>query len=150
YAHGGIGARDAIGGGGRYDHLVEELGGPPTPAVGFALGFEAALLALESEQVAVRGSGGGGRCYVTAPGTDGAARAASIARTLRAAGIACDLDHLGRSLKAQLRESHRRAIPFVLVAGDDEAARGTVLLRDMAANAQAEVPLAEAVARLKR
>ncbi len=132
FVHGGIGAQAALGGGGRYDGLVEALGGPPTPAAGFALGLERLLLALEQEG-AVAEPDAPCQLFVAGP----AARALPLALEARRAGLRADFDPLGRSLKAQFRHADRLGARFVAVP---EAGGGpAVTLRDMEAKTQQEV-----------
>ena len=129
YTHSALGAQNAIGGGGRYDGMMEELGGDPTPAVGFALGVERILIAMEAA----------GTCACSRPlqvfgaGQGGAARramAGMVAR-LRGAGFSADMDYEGRSLKSQLRQANRRNAMCCLILGDDELARGEIVVKDM-------------------
>jgi len=137
----GLGAQNAIGGGGRYDKLFEEYGGPATPGLGFALGFERTLLALE-EAGAVEVPASPADVYVAA--VDGSARAAAfeIARSLRLAGIATDLDHQARSLKAQFKQADRLGARLTVVVGPDELAAGEVTVRDMTTKEESRVPIA--------
>lgn len=123
-----LGAQDALGGGGRYDVLVETLGGPPTPAVGFAAGMERILLAasLEDEAAAAPVD-----TYVVTLGDEGRRAGVVLAERLRAEGFRTELDYMGRSLRAQMRQANRVGAQKVLIIGDDEAAAGTVQLRDM-------------------
>jgi histidyl-tRNA synthetase len=146
--HEGLGAQNALLGGGRYDGLAEELGGPPTPGIGFGSGIERLLLALQSQ----------GWCapapappvYVATMG-DAARRAGFLLLArLRRAGVAADMDYLARSLNAQMKEADRRCSPTAIVIGEDEIARGVVTLRDMTSREQREVTADEAVALLSR
>lgn len=132
YTHDALGAQNAIGGGGRYDGLVEELGGPPTPGIGFALGIERIMLAMEAENACacayplqVFGAAAGESAH--------RAMAGMVAR-LRAAGLSADMDYEGRSLKAQLRAANRRQAMCCLILGDDELAEGVITLKDMREN----------------
>lgn len=123
-----LGAQDALGGGGRYDGLVETLGGQPTPAVGFAAGMERILLATEANAVA---TGPQLDAYVATLGDDGRRAGIALAERLRAAGLRVELDYMDRSLKAQMRQANRHGAHVVLIVGDDEAKAGTVQVRDM-------------------
>ena len=99
-----LGAQSGIGGGGRYDGLVEELGGPPTPGIGFGSGVERITLALAGGRA--RGWGASVLdCYVAIPDDDLRLRLMPLLRQLRAAGIRCDSDLRGRGLKAMLRQA---------------------------------------------
>lgn len=123
-----LGAQDALGGGGRYDVLVETLGGPPTPAVGFAAGMERILLAASLEDEAAAATVD---TYVVTLGDEGRRAGVVLAERLRAEGFRTELDYMGRSLRAQMRQANRVGAKKVLIIGDDEAAAGTVQLRDM-------------------
>lgn len=120
----------SIGGGGRYDGLVELEGGKPTPGVGFAVGFERAMLALEAfggemaDDLA--------RCvYVANAGAELRGEVFSLANLLRSAGIRTECDYQGRSLKSQFKQADKVGAAFMVVIGEDELASGNVRLRDM-------------------
>jgi histidyl-tRNA synthetase len=117
-----LGAQSEIGGGGRYDGLIEQLGGAPTPAVGWAAGIERILLALDEE---VAGEGRDAFIAVADPGQR--QRAMALAAELRHAGISTELDLAGRSLKSQLKHANRIDARRVLILEAD----GTAQLRDM-------------------
>jgi histidyl-tRNA synthetase len=131
-----LGAQSEIGGGGRYDGLIEQLGGPPTPAVGWAAGIERILLALgESEDEA-------GRDAFVAVADDGQRqRALTLAGELRRAGLATEIDMAGRGLKGQLKHADRIGARRVLILEAD----GSAQLRDMASGEQRQVDLARLV-----
>jgi histidyl-tRNA synthetase len=131
----GLGAQNGIGGGGRYDRLMEEYGGPPTPGLGFALGFERTLLAMEAAGVEVAGLP---RADVYVAAVDAAVRdeAFLICEELRQAGIAAEADHQARSLKAQFKQADRLEAAFVAIVGPDELEAGEVTVRDMAAKSE--------------
>lgn len=137
-----LGAQDALGGGGRYDVLVETLGGPPTPAVGFAAGMERILLAasLEDEAAAAPVD-----TYVVTLGDEGRRAGVVLAERLRAEGFRTELDYMGRSLRAQMRQANRVGAKKVLIIGDDEAAAGTVQLRDMQSGEERTVGRGEVI-----
>lgn len=138
--HGGLGAKNAICGGGRYDGLVEELGGPPTPALGFAGGVERTLLAMEAEgklpwlderiEVFV--------AYLDDPGREALPKVLS---ELRRAGLRADGSYAGRSLKSQLRQADRMGARYTVMLGGEELAKGAAVVRDMELSDQMEVPL---------
>jgi histidyl-tRNA synthetase len=129
YTHDALGAQNAIGGGGRYDGLVEELGGKPTPAIGFALGMERILIAMEA--VGACACGYPLQVYGVTQ-SDAAHRAMSgmVAR-LRAAGLSADMDYEGRSMKSQLRAANRREAMICLILGEEELANGVITVKDM-------------------
>ena len=142
-----LGAQSAVAGGGRYDPLVETLGGPPTPGIGFALGQERLALILESA----------GRLvperrpaifFVTAD-AEGVREALRRAAELRKAGIACDIDPRGGKMKAQFRQAERVGARHAIVLGGNEVASGRAKLKDMATREETEVDLAGLVGRLR-
>jgi histidyl-tRNA synthetase len=112
-----LGAQAALGGGGRYDRLVEELGGPPTPGVGWAAGVERILLAAQDEEPAPGSRAAGPRVFVSH--VDDAARALEIAGRLRRRGIHAELEQAGRSLKGQLKQANRIGADVVVLVGED-------------------------------
>ncbi|MEN6430397.1 MAG: histidine--tRNA ligase [Coriobacteriales bacterium] len=126
----GLGSQNAIGGGGRYDRLMQEYGGPPTPGLGFALGFERTLLALEAAGVDV-GAAPRTDVYVAAVDADVRPAAFVTAARLRDAGMAASLDHQARSLKSQFKQADRLGARLVVVIGPDELASGQVTIRNM-------------------
>jgi len=136
----GIGAQSSVGGGGRYDNLMETLGGPPTPGIGYALGLERLLLAAREQGINLPGRE---KIDVFVASLDGALenQALKILQTLRQKGLAADKDYLGRSLKAQMKYAGKIGAPAVAILGKAELARGMVVLRDMATGVQQEVPL---------
>lgn len=135
-----LGAQDALGGGGRYDGLVETLGGPPTPAVGFAAGMERILLATEGLDQPETASVD---AYVATLGDAGRRVGVVLAERLRRVGLRVELDYMERSLRAQMRQANRLGAKSVLIIGDDEAAAGTVQLRDMESGAERTVGIDE-------
>jgi len=142
----GIGAQSSIGGGGRYDALVETCGGPPTPGVGFALGMERILLAMERQGITGREESGPVVFVVTAGQVPAAVAAAfKLVFRLRAAGIPADKDYLNRSLKAQMKYAGRIGIRHVVITGEEEMEKGVVTVRDMDAGKQETVPAGEVV-----
>ena len=143
--HPDLGARDAICGGGRYDGLVELLGGPPTPCVGFALGCEPTLLAMEAELGQPADSSARPDAYVICFEEAARAECFALVQELRRAGMAADMDFAGRSAKAQMRTANRLAARVCLLIGGNELAAGTVTIKDMAEGSQTSVPRAGAV-----
>ena len=130
-------AHTAIGGGGRYDGLVEQLGGPATPGIGFALGLDRTLLACDAEGVfAPRSS----RVDVFVVDTTGGAHAADLCAQLRRRGVRTDRAWDARSMKAQMKAADRSGAQLVAIVGDDEVAAATVLLRTMDDGSQRTVP----------
>jgi histidyl-tRNA synthetase len=134
-----LGAQDVIFGGGRYDGLAEQLGGPPVPGVGFGMGIERLLLVLAREGVALPGDPGPDVFLATA-GVD-SSRALALADRLRAAGLAVDVDVMARGLRAQMKQADRLGARFVLLLGEDEVRRGVAVLREMTTGAQEDLPV---------
>lgn len=132
-------AQNALGGGGRYDGLVEALGGPPTPGVGFALGVERILLALDAERTeGPAGPGGANRPRVDVWVVDltGGEQARDLTARLRRAGLRADRAFDGRSPKAQFKAADRSGAGVAVIVGPDEVAVGTVGLRSLAGGGQ--------------
>ncbi|MGD0768913.1 MAG: histidine--tRNA ligase [Tepidisphaeraceae bacterium] len=144
----GLGAQNAIGGGGRYDNLVEILGGRPTPGVGFGIGLERLLIALDAQQVTLPDPR---RPLVWLAALGPAARQAAwnLLADLRAAGVVADMDLADRSMKAQFKIADREAAKFCLILGDNELARGEVMLKDLSTGDQSPVPRTEIISRVK-
>lgn len=144
----GLGAQNAIGGGGRYDNLVESLGGRPTPGVGFGSGLERLLIALESQGVALPDDR---RPLVWLVFHGEAARTAqfSLLQELRAAGIPADMDHSGRSVKAQFKMLDREKAAWAVTVGESEITAGTVVLKDLKSGEQTTLARGELISRLR-
>ena len=140
--YGGLGAQDTVCGGGRYDGLIELLGGPPTPGVGFGMGLERLLLTLEAVG-RLPGTPPALDAYVAVTGAVPRTRALRLVQDLRRAGLGVDMDHVGRSLKAQLRAAGRLGARHVVILGDAEWAAGQATVRHMASGTQRQVALAE-------
>lgn len=130
-----LGAQSALGGGGRYDGLVEACGGPPTPAVGFSAGIERVLVALAAAPDAAAAGLRAG-VWVAPLGAAARRQALVLARRLRAVAPTV-VDLTGRSLKAQLRGADRTGSSVVVLLGDDELARGEAQVRDLRRGTQA-------------
>ena len=138
----------AIGGGGRYDGLVELEGGKPTPGVGFAVGFERIMLALEALGVAAEPAAPS--CvYVACAGAEQAPIVFDAVLALREAGIRCEADRTGRSLKAQFKQADKMGATLCVVIGPDEVEAGAVTLRDMESHEQVQVPVDQLVVEVK-
>lgn len=135
-------SQSAIGGGGRYDKLAEEVGGRPTPGFGFALGYERCVLALQEEGMAFPEAQ---RCDLFVACVDASARTAAfeLAQACRDAGFACQMDYQSRSLKSQFKLADKLGARYVAVLGPDELAAGVANLRNMATHAEQQVPLVE-------
>ncbi len=139
-------AQNALGGGGRYDGLVEALGGPPTPGIGFALGVDRTLLACDDEGV-----------FASEPrpldafvvDTAGGSEALTITAELRAAGLAADRAFDGRSMKAQMKLANRSGAAFAVIVGTDELAAGAVVVKPMAGGDQQTIPRSDLIPHVK-
>src|SRR5271170_334266 len=134
-----LGSQNAVLAGGRYDGLVEVLGGAPVPGIGFAIGMERLALAL---QAAEKPRAGLPRVALIALGEAAARRAAELARELRALPLQVELLSPERSLKSQLKRADRLGANYAVIIGQDELARSAAQLRDLKASAQREVSLA--------
>lgn len=139
-----IGAQSAVCGGGRYNRLVEEIGGKPTPGVGFALGMERVFNALASQGIELP-AGRKVDVFVAALDAEAGEESFRLTTELRRQGLAAAQDVMGRSLKAQFKYADKFAAAYTLIVGGDELARGAVQLRDMAAGEQQEVAIADVV-----
>jgi histidyl-tRNA synthetase len=142
-ADAGLGAQNGIGGGGRYDRLMEEYGGPSTPGLGFALGFERTLLALEAAGAEVPAPVVAD-VYVARVDESSGAAVFALAQELREAGIAAEMDHQARSLKSQFKQADRLDAHLVAIVGPDEIVAGEVTLRDMRSKEERRIALDEA------
>jgi histidyl-tRNA synthetase len=148
YRRGAEGQQQALGGGGRYDGLIELLGGKPTPGIGFALGLDRVVLALAATGT---GAGAEARPIAVVVGADPADTAGrlTVATRLRDAGLAVHADLSARRLGRQLEAAVREGAHFAVILGD-ELAEGDVQLRDLDAASQKQVPLADLAALLRR
>jgi histidyl-tRNA synthetase len=130
-------AQNAVGGGGRYDQLAEEMGGPPTPGIGFGIGIERVLIACDAEAALPAPAGGLDAFvidFVGDPGTN------ALVADLRAAGLRADRAYGGRSPKAQWKLADRARARYGVLVAPDEARRGVVAVKDMGTGDQIEVP----------
>jgi histidyl-tRNA synthetase len=143
-----LGAQSAVAGGGRYDGLVETLGGPPTPGIGFALGQERLAMILEKNGRAAPTRTP--EVFFVSADAEGAVEALRRAAELRRAGIACDLDPRGGKVKAQFRQAERVGARHVVVLGGNEVRTGQAKLKDLRTREEVPVALAELSARLGR
>jgi len=132
-----LGAQDAVMGGGRYDGLVELFGGPPTPAIGFAIGMERLHL-LVGDFAPVKPPD----LYVAALGPSAMQRSFTLVHNLRSAGISVDSSYENKSLKSQMKHADRLQARFVCIIGDAEMETGRVVLRNMQNKEQMEIDLA--------
>ncbi|MFN8111441.1 MAG: histidine--tRNA ligase [Thermoleophilia bacterium] len=141
-----LGAQSGIGGGGRYDGLVQQLGGPEAPGIGFGTGIERIVLALQAAELAPPDPGVD--VYVAALGEEARAWAFPLIARLRARGLSCATDFGGRGLKGMMRHAAGLGARRTVILGEREFAAGTAAVRDMAGGEQREVPLDELEAHL--
>ncbi|CVH75138.1 Histidine--tRNA ligase [Clostridiales bacterium CHKCI006] len=142
-----LGAQSTLGGGGRYNSLIEELGGPATPGIGFAFGMERLVIALgdqleeEEEHLDV---------YLMPLGEKGKNLAVQIQAMLRANGLSCDMDYQNRSMKAQFKTVDRMKANFAIIIGDDEVDQEVVNIKDTRTRNQETVALEDILAYLEK
>ncbi|MCF8032209.1 MAG: histidine--tRNA ligase [Desulfarculaceae bacterium] len=141
---GELGAQDAVGGGGRYDGLIQALGGPATPAIGFALGIERLALLIEDRPEWQSGPA----LFIAALGEEPRAWAFGAACALRKKGLWVEMSASDVSLKAQMRRANKMNAAQVLIVGGEELKAGAAPLKDMASGDQTDLPLDEIVTRL--
>ena len=133
-----LGAQSAVAGGGRYDGLIEEIGGNPTPAVGFATGLERVLLALEKQNLLPE-MDNKTDAFVVALGEEAQGAAFKLLTKLRQAGLKAGMDYAGRSMKAQMKQANKANARFALIIGEDEVKEACVQLKDMEKSEQEKV-----------
>lgn len=143
-----IGAQSSIGGGGRYDSLVEEVGGPDMPGIGFAVGLERTLLSMRAQGVTTSRERGRS-VFVASVSPDQEGACYRTAHALRQAGIPAQTDVLGRSLKAQFKFANKQSFSHVITIGEDEVERGRFPLKDMQQQTQTDLSLEEIIDTLK-
>ena len=146
--HDGLGAQSAVGGGGRYDGLSESIGGPPLPGIGWALGLERTLLALQAEGLTPPAE----RApvfFVVPLGPAAKAWAVRLVGQLRAAGVAGDLAYGERGLKGAMKAADRSGAAYAVVVGDRDLEAGVAQLKDLRSGGQSAVPLSELAHRLQ-
>jgi histidyl-tRNA synthetase len=130
-----LGAQSALGGGGRYDGLIEALGGPSTPGVGFSIGLDRAILALEERGAAV--PAGAGAVFVVAMDATRDAALAMVRAMRREFTVVADLD--GKSFGAQMKAAGKSGARWMVLAGEEEWTRGEVVLKDLETGVQENV-----------
>jgi histidyl-tRNA synthetase len=135
-----LGTQDTLCGGGRYDLLVEELGGKNTPAIGFAAGIERFLLVLKMEKK-LDLEEKNLDLFIATLGDQAKTLAMKLIKELRGKNIICETDYLNRSLKAQMKEANRQKAKKVLIIGEDEIKKGKAILKEMESGEQKEIEL---------
>ena len=138
----GIGSQSTVCGGGRYDGLMEELGGPKMAGIGFGMGITRIILAMKQNGIEVPALAIP-ELYIAAMGEAAAVKAAVITDELRQAGLNADCDIMGRSLKAQMKYADKIAAKYVLILGDSEIESGRAVVKEMATSEQTEIALDE-------
>lgn len=139
-----LGAQSTVCGGGRYDEMIESLGGPKTPAIGFAMGLERILVAMGEVPDTVTAKA----VYIAVVDPAGKTPALELASGLRARGVRCELDTRDAKLKAMLRRADTVGAGLCAIFGSDEVAGGYVTVKDLAARQQAQVPTIDAAAHI--
>jgi histidyl-tRNA synthetase len=140
-------AQSALGGGGRYDGLIEQLGGPPTPGVGFGIGIERVLLTCDAEGVFAAPERRVD-CFVV--DTAGGDVAVALTHELRGAGVATDRAFDGRSMRSQMKAAAKSGARVAAIVGDDERAGGTVTVRDLETGEQSSVAATDVVLQVRK
>ncbi len=145
----GFGAITTLAGGGRYNGLVEQLGGPDAPGIGFAMSIERLLMAMDAEGVAFENVSSLD-VYIATMGEAAKAKATSIAYNLRQNGISAELDYLNRKIKAQFKSADRLNAKAVIVIGEEELEKESVVLKDLSTGDQYSVPFSSILNEVKK
>jgi len=140
----GFGAITTLCGGGRYNGLVEDIGGPDMPGIGFAMSIERLLLALEAEGVTLEVEDSLD-IYLVAMGDEAKLKSAELISSFRAKGISADMDYIDRKMKAQMKSADRLGAKFVVVIGESELEENTVNVKEMETGNQEKIPFPELV-----
>jgi histidyl-tRNA synthetase len=140
-----LGAQCGVGGGGRYDDLVEAIGGPATPGVGFGTGIERILLALSRSGIDSRGAEAPA-VYLVALTAEARRETFALAHEMRVQGSAVDLDYMARSVKGQMKQAGRSGARYAYIVGEQELADRFVTVKDLESGEERSLPRAEAVA----
>ena len=141
-----LGSQNAVAAGGRYDGLVESLGGPALPGIGFAIGLERLVLMKGEEKVPPVSP----QLFIAAIGEEASDRAFVLMSQLQAVGVRAEMDYLGKSLKAQMRRANKLNAAFTLILGEDELQSGEAQLKDMSDSSQSTVKLNDLAEDLKK
>ncbi len=137
---GELGAQNAIGGGGRYDDLVEELGGKPTPAVGFAAGIERMIIVMNQQKIGWP-ENKGLDIFVAKVSEINTDIAFKLLQKIRNAGFSADMDYSAKSLKSQMRIAHKIGAKYTMIIGEEELSKNMITLRNMKTKEQKEVEI---------
>lgn len=144
----GFGAITTLAGGGRYNGLVEEIGGPTTPGIGFALSLERLLMALNTQGVNLPIEQGID-AYLVTMGDQAKEAAPKLLHQLRGEGLTVDADYMDKKMKGQMKTADRQNADYVLILGEDELAKNSVMIKTMGSGEQELVPMDEVVERIK-
>lgn len=139
-----LGAQNAIGGGGRYDNMIAEIGGQPTPAMGFGLGLDRLMLAIDALGIELPVDASTTAFFATM-GPEAHEAALKLVAELRQSGISADMDYTGRSLKAQMKIADKLGSKYVIILGEDEVTKQLATVRCMSTSEQKSVPFADLV-----
>ena len=137
-----IGAQGTVCGGGRYDGLIEELGGSHVPSLGFGMGIERLMLLLESQGIKLP-EAKRPELYIAPIGEKASLTAARLSQALRQSGVAVQFDIVGRSVKAQMKYANKLGARFTVVLGDDDIAAGKINVKNMDSGEVTEMDLEE-------
>jgi histidyl-tRNA synthetase len=143
-----LGAQSGIGGGGRYDGLSEDIGGPPLPGIGFGLGLDRTVIAMEREEAAAAASAGVA-VYGVPLGEEAQRRVFGLVAELRRAGIAADMAYDGKKLKGAMRGADRSGAAYAVILGERDIAEGNAQVKELTTGDQVAVPLNDLVTTLK-
>jgi histidyl-tRNA synthetase len=136
-----LGAQSGVGGGGRYDGLSEDIGGPSLPGIGFGLGLDRTVLAMEAEKVTAVTSSTGVTVYGVPLGEEAQRKIFGLVAGLRRAGIAADMSYDGKKLKGAMRGADRSGAAYAVILGERDLAEGTAQVKNLATGDQEAVPL---------
>lgn len=143
-----LGAQNTICGGGRYDGLIKECGGPSMPGIGFGMGIERLILTLESQGIDIQLSNPFD-VFIATIGADAEREAFKILYKLRKSGISADMDYLGRSIKSQMKYSNKYNAKYTLILGEDELKQGLITVKNMATGNQEKKGVGELIEYIK-
>jgi len=140
-----LGSQNAVTGGGRYDNLFQEMGGPDIPGIGFAIGMERLVSLLVKDKEFIQYP----YLFIAALGGETLKEAYQIINQLHLEGIWAELDYGGKSLKSQMRRADKLKARFVLILGENELKQGKVVLRNMETKSQEEIPISDLINNIK-
>ena len=143
------GTQGTVCGGGRYDHLIEEIGGPPIPGVGFGLGIERLLMLMEEKGIEIP-QPEPVKAFIAVMGDDAKKFGLKLLRDLRTKGVKAEMDTLSRNIKGQFKYADRLGAKYTVVIGDNELAEGSVSVKEMATSQQRQVKLDDLLEELSK